>query len=193
MAALGVLFAICVGLVLWDNSRRRKGQSRSFRESAPAELHSIMRSPGDAAGVVCGHVSVGIRFTPKSTLVRTEELRFLHVLEQALGPEYRVFAMVRVADVVNVLSSDRSRWQSMFNQISCKHFDFVVCRPSDLAVLFAVELNGSSHDRYDRRQRDKFLAEVCAAAGLPLFWFPVQTRYSVEMVRATLLQLPLAS
>lgn len=112
------------------------------------------------------------------------ERSFLGALEQALGDELRLFGKVRVADVVKVEGAgDRSARQRAFNRISAKHFDFLLCRPGDLAVVAAVELDDHSHGARKRRDRDDFLREVCEAAGLPLVNIAARRSYSIEELR----------
>lgn len=70
------------------------------------------------------------------------ERSFLDVLERAVGKDIRVFGKVRVADILSPLGTrGQPRWQSSFNKIGGKHFDYVVCAARDLSILCAVELN----------------------------------------------------
>lgn len=111
------------------------------------------------------------------------ERSFLGVLDQAVGSDFRVFGKVRVADVVNVAKgTPKSIWQRAFNRISAKHFDYVLCRPTDLKPVCAIELNDQSHAKDERKGRDKFLEGVCATAGLPLVFLPAQHAYTVSEV-----------
>lgn len=128
-----------------------------------------------------------------SSLLTDTETRFLHVMEQALGPEYRICAKVRVADVLLPTAKDRSAWRSDFNRITQKHFDFVVCSVETWDILFAVELDDASHSRRDRIRRDVFLNTACNSAGFALHRVPVQRSYSADTLRAKLLQLPIAA
>jgi len=84
-------------------------------------------------------------------------------------PEHRVFGKVRVADVAMTPPglSGTAR-QGALNRIAFKHFDFVVCRSSDLSIVCAVELNDKSHASERAQARDDLLAKVCQAIGLPL-------------------------
>lgn len=96
------------------------------------------------------------------------ERAFFSVLDQAAGDDWRVFAKVRIADVLTPAKGlNRSRWQSAFNAISAKHIDFVLCDPADVATKLAVELDDKSHDRPNRRRRDRLVEAACASAGLP--------------------------
>ncbi|MDB6063012.1 MAG: topoisomerase [Verrucomicrobiaceae bacterium] len=46
--------------------------------------------------------SVGLPYLPESTLFSAAERSFLEVLDQAVGPDNRVFGKVRVADIARV-------------------------------------------------------------------------------------------
>ena len=112
------------------------------------------------------------------------ERSFLGVLMQAVPDETIVMGKVRVADVITPIKGlDRSKWQIAFNKISAKHFDFVVCDRSTLKVISVVELNDKSHKQKKRADRDAFLREACASAGLRLLEFEAKARYSVVEVR----------
>ncbi len=115
------------------------------------------------------------------------ERSFLGVLDQAVGTDFRVFGKVRVADIVAVTKgTPKPLWQRAFNQISAKHFDFVLCRPNDLKPVCVIELNDQSHAKESRQGRDKFLERVCAAAGIPLIFFPAKSAYALAEVCASI-------
>lgn len=108
------------------------------------------------------------------------ERSFLGVLDQAVDADFRVFGKVRVADVLSVAKgTPKSLWQRAFNRISAKHFDYVLCRPTDLKPVCAIELNDQSHTQGERKARDKFLERVCSAADFPLVFLPAQHTYTV--------------
>ena len=126
----------------------------------------------------------GFPYQPAKTLFSPAERSFLGVLDQAVGPEHRVFGKVRVADVAKVKSGlDNSARQGALNRIASKHFDFVVCRASDLGVVCAVELNDKSHASKRAQARDALLAGVCQAIDLPLLVVGAKQAYSLRDVR----------
>lgn len=130
----------------------------------------------------------GFPYQPAKTLFSPAERSFLGVLDQAVGVENRVFGKVRVADVATVKSGlSNSARQGALNRIASKHFDFVVCRASDLSVLCAVELNDKSHASQRAQARDELLVGVCQAINLPLFTVPARQAYSLGEVRAQFL------
>jgi hypothetical protein len=112
------------------------------------------------------------------------ERSFLGVLDQAVGPEHRVFGKVRVADIAKVKSGlSNSARQGALNRIAAKHFDFVVCRASDLTVLCAVELNDKSHSTKRAKARDQLIENVCKAINLPLLQVAAKAAYSHQDIR----------
>jgi hypothetical protein len=123
-----------------------------------------------------------------TTLFSAAERSFLGVLDQAVGREYRVFGKVRVADVVNVAGvPNRSAWQRAFNLICAKHFDYVICSISDLAIVCVVELDDKSHQAKARQKRDQFIADLCRTASLPLINVPARASYGAPDLRAKFL------
>lgn len=129
-------------------------------------------------------------------LLSPAERSFFGVLEQAVAPQYRVLAKVRVADVIAPRKGLQPKQRAAaFNRIRAKHFDFVLCRADTLTVVAAVELDDSSHDREDRRQRDALLRGACFAAKLPLHSIKAQRSYNIPALRAQLVpgQSPLSA
>lgn len=132
---------------------------------------------------------VALPYQKESALFTPAERAFLDVLEQALGGRFRVFGKVRLADVIRVKQglsgSDR---QQAFNRIQSKHLDFVICNPDDLSVEFVVELDDSSHQQTRRKTRDEFIDKALAAAGVPIFHFPVRRSYVAAEIQASIFE-----
>ena len=126
-------------------------------------------------------------FQSRGKLFSPAERSFLGVLDQIVGESYRVFGKVRLADIIKTKPGlTASARQTAFNQISSKHLDFVVCNPADLSIQFVVELDDSSHKKQSRQNRDVFLEEALAAAGIRLFRFPAKKSYSIKEIRNTI-------
>ncbi len=108
-------------------------------------------------------------YQQRDGLFTEAEASFFHKLEQDVAGEYRIFAKVRIADILTPQSGlSKSHWQRSFNQIGMKHFDFVLCDPRTLEVKAVLELDDSSHDTPKARRRDALVNEACASAGLKL-------------------------
>ena len=135
-----------------------------------------------------GTGSISFPYQRAKPLFSTAERSFLGVLDQAVGPDHRVFGKVRVADVAAVKPGlGNSAQQGALNRIAAKHFDFVVCRTGDLSVICAVELNDKSHASRKAQSRDELLANVCRVIELPLLTVAAKAAYSPQDVRAQFL------
>jgi hypothetical protein len=123
-------------------------------------------------------------YVKTAPLFTAAERSLLGVLEQAVGADFRIFGKVRVADVVSVRTTQsRSVYQTAFNRIRAKHFDFILCNKDDLSVVVAIELNDRSHDKTSRQERDRFLEGVCKSVALPFIQLQARNRYSVVELR----------
>jgi hypothetical protein len=108
------------------------------------------------------------------------EVSFYHVLRQVAGERATVCAKVRLADVFFVARPNENA--AARNRIAAKHVDFLLCDPATMRPLAGVELDDESHQRTDRVERDVFVEQVFAAAGLPLVRFPAQRGYALAEV-----------
>lgn len=123
-------------------------------------------------------------YQSRQFLLSKAERSFYGVLLQAVRDRAVVMAKVRVADVLEPEHGvGGSRWQKAFNRISSKHFDFVLCKPDDLSIVAAIELDDKSHNKRQRGQRDEFLNKACGSAQLPLHRIKARKNYSVEELR----------
>ena len=152
---LGVLLVIAIGVILILAQQKRAGGGAS---------------------------PFGYRRIPY--LLSKAERSFYGVLTQAVGDKALIFSKVRVADVLAPQKGlNRSSWQRAFNQISAKHFDFLLCDPQDCAVKLAIELDDASHGSAKRQKRDAFLERACESAGLPLLRIRAARGYGVVDIR----------
>jgi hypothetical protein len=102
-------------------------------------------------------------------LTRTEVRSYFKIkpIVQAKGLE--LMAQVRIADVISVSGRQNKRWWNAFKQISSKHVDFVVVKPSsNFQIVCAIEIDDSSHLKKPRIKRDVFINKVFKSAGVPL-------------------------
>jgi hypothetical protein len=128
---------------------------------------------------------VGFPYVPAKALFTPAERAFLGVLDRVVGPEHRVFGKVRVADLASVKPGlSASARQGALNKVGSKHFDFVVCRASDLTAVCVVELNDSSHSSQRAQASDAVKRGVCGVIGLPLFQDAAKRAYSVQELQA---------
>jgi hypothetical protein len=92
-------------------------------------------------------------------LLTNSERHFYEMLRGVVR-DHLILAKVRLADLVDA-DERHPRWQANFNRVCSKHIAFVIC-DALFRPIIAVELDGSSHEREDRRKRDR---ERIAAAS----------------------------
>ena len=117
-------------------------------------------------------------------LLSKAEKYFYNILREAFST-HTILPKVRLADLIE---ADRSHpnWQSNFNRIKSKHIDFVIC-DAWLCPLLAVELDGSSHQRVDRQQRDALVDRILKEAELEIVHVPRAKHYLRNEIRQLLL------
>jgi Protein of unknown function (DUF2726) len=131
----------------------------------------------------------GAHYQQRDALFTEAEQKFLSALDLAVQGRCRVFGQVRAADVLEPKARRNAPgWQSAFNRVQSKHFDFVLCDPGGLKIVAVIELDDSSHSQSRRQKRDRFLDEACASAGLPLIHFPVKSKYDPVAIQAQLVE-----
>lgn len=72
------------------------------------------------------------------------------------------------------------RRQQQLKKLEKIHFDFVICKQSDLSVVAVVELEDGKNTDKKSIQRLNTLAKKCRKLGVPFHQFSSQERYSVE-------------
>ena len=117
-------------------------------------------------------------------LLTRAERNFYEVLHRAVGPNLMVFPKVRLADVMRVPNGTPG-YYSHFNRISAKHVDFLICTCDTLSPALVVELDDSSHERTERRDRDDFVDSALASAGLPILHVPARSQYNLAEIAAS--------
>lgn len=124
-------------------------------------------------------------YQKRSSLLTPAETKFYRVLQGAVVGDWPIFAMVRLADVIQVKRKTPGyrRW---FNPIVGKHVDFVICDPETLEPRVAIELDDATHDTPARIERDKLVNAALDAAGLPLLRVRVAGNYDQAALRKSL-------
>lgn len=128
-------------------------------------------------------------YTAKPQVVTDAEYRFYRTLTQVVGENVRICPKVGLKDIFDV-STDAAKgnYHAYFNKISQRHVDFLLCSGDGLKPLLAVELDDSSHNRADRKERDRFVERLFRDAGVPLLRVPVRRHYDVSQLRTQIRQ-----
>jgi len=112
------------------------------------------------------------------------EFSFYRVLVTAFANRAVVCPKVNLNDLFFVARPNEN--QAYRNKIDRKHVDFLLCHPTTMKPLGGVELDDASHQRKDRRERDEFVDQVFAAAGLPLVHVVARASYNADALAVEL-------
>lgn len=126
-------------------------------------------------------------YEKRGSLLSAAERNFLKSLDLALDGEARVFAKIRIEDLIEVRGAKGKAWASARGKIKSRHIDFALCDPTTFEILAAVELDDRSHSSRKAAETDAFKDACFAAAGIPLHRFKAARSYSVQELRGALL------
>lgn len=127
------------------------------------------------AGIFSGRYVAQDGYRKRITLLDKREMAFFFELQEQLPNGFYVFPKMRIADILDATEGYGHRYR--INKILPKHVDFVICN-SEFKPIVAIELNGTSHQRQDRIERDALVKEIFAVAGMPLEVVNVGTDFS---------------
>ena len=114
-------------------------------------------------------------YIKKNYFFSLAELKFYELLKEVLGDQYLLFSKVRISDLIqSKYGKDKYLY---FNKIKSKHVDFVICNKDPIQPRLIVELDDSSHNAHSRQERDNFVDEAFANAGIPIVHIKVQQEY----------------
>lgn len=125
----------------------------------------LEKKSGDAAAADFG------AYAKKNRLMNDSELAFFVNLRQTLGERFLIFPKVRIEDFVEVKkgATDSKAAYGLRGRIKSRHIDFLVCDRAKTAPLLAIEVDGKSHERAERKDRDDFVEKLYESVG-PLFY-----------------------
>ena len=130
-----------------------------------------------------GKSLVDFPYQSKDIFCSPAERSFLDALDKIVGKRYRIFAKVRLADIIDVQKGlSVSTRQSAFSRIAGEHIDFIVCNAKDLSIIGAIELDDKTHRGRGRHERDQFLDRTLKAAGLSVIRIKAQSSYSIKEI-----------
>ena len=101
------------------------------------------------------------KYAAKSTVLSQNETVLLGMLRRIFEGRAEILPQVALVSIV-----DKVNYTSYRNELF-RIIDFVIC-DNAFRPLVAVELNDSSHNRADRMERDRKVAEILLKAKLPL-------------------------
>ena len=109
-------------------------------------------------------------YQAKQLLTKRELQEYLKLKQYADARDWLICPKVRLFDLIEPEKGKGDR-QTLINKIQSKHVDFVLV-DQEMKLIGVMELDDSTHDRADRKQRDSFVRDALEGAGITM----IQTR-----------------
>lgn len=125
------------------------------------------------------------RYSKKMNLITRNETIFFKTLSNIINDEYLLFPQVHLSSILDEKTT-KQNWKAAFRHINQKSVDFVICTKDSLQPICAIELDDATHQRKDRKERDKEVERIFNQAQLPLIRFTTVQSRDIESVRSTI-------
>ena len=113
-------------------------------------------------------------YQAKYLLTKNEWNQYKQLKKIADIKGYVICPKVRLFDIIEP-KTGHEKYKTLMYKIQSKHIDFVIC-DKDLRIKAAIELDDSSHEKADRKERDAFVDLILRSVGYRV----IHTKYVTE-------------
>jgi len=106
-------------------------------------------------------------FRKKDFLLNISERKLFEALLQRMPINYVIYPQIKLNSIVQ-FSGENKLFRGYQNKIDRKTLDFVIFEKKYLKPILAIEYDGPTHSRKDRKTNDNFKNNVLAKAGIKL-------------------------
>lgn len=107
-------------------------------------------------------------YQKKYLLTRNEYYFYKKLQTYTEKHNLQILAKIRLADLIEVKKGlSNSDWNRYFSKIKSKHIDFAIV--DNMKILCLIELDDSTHNQNDRKERDLFVNSALSQAGYKVF------------------------
>ncbi len=116
------------------------------------------------------------------------EINLYRVLQKVTAGRAIILVQVSLRQLLwlpgkNQSNPGRAIWQ---NKINSRSLDYVICHPTTLRPLVAIEMDDATHANPKRQTRDEEIELLLEAAGLPLVHVLASRNYDTRELHASL-------
>ena len=102
-------------------------------------------------------------YQAKNLLTKNEWVQYKKLKEIADVKGYVICPKVRLFDVIEPIKG-HDKYKTLMYKIQAKHIDFLIC-DKNMHIKAIIELDDSSHDNKDRKERDQFFDLILHSVG----------------------------
>ncbi len=121
-------------------------------------------------------------YTPKQFFLTKPEHECFDALMSAVGDKYYIFPQVKLDKFLDEHKKGQN-WTTARRHINQKSVDFLLCDKVWLNPKLAIELDDSTHDRNDRRERDGEVERILTNCCFPLLRLHYSDVLSLESLK----------
>lgn len=123
----------------------------------------LLKEQGRADGKADTKKDYSQSYQRKHLLTKNEYREYMKLRQYAADRGLLICPKVRLLDIIEPRKGEKD-YKSLFYKVQAKHVDFVIC-DQDLRIKAVLELDDSSHDQKDRKERDAFVDQILTSVG----------------------------
>jgi len=107
------------------------------------------------------------RYYAKSYIMTARENECFKILNEIFGTKWFVIPQVHLSALLDHKVKGQN-WKAAFRHINGKSVDYVLVGKESYRIICAIELDDSTHNRVDRKERDNEIERIFNEAKIPL-------------------------
>ena len=164
MYILTAALAITLIYVIIKNPKKPSRASKKAEKSHDQTLSESLATENAQVGPSNkNNIDFSNAYTPKWIFSYNEKDAFKKIKSVTDKMGYHLLAKVRLYDLLEP-KKNAEHYKTLQYKIQAKHVDFVIC-DEKLVARTVIELDDTSHNKEDRKERDEFVDKILTECG----------------------------
>lgn len=155
--------------------RHISGRNEEIRRRITAEKEAYLEKMGNYEDNESSELDIKreeyLPYSVKKTIMSGHERLLFESLRYTFGSNYDVYPQVNLDKIFRVERQSGKYYLGWLRKINQKSVDFLVVRRNTQSPILAIELDDSTHEFEDRRDRDEFVGRLFDRNNFPLVRF----------------------
>ncbi|MGN0977996.1 MAG: DUF2726 domain-containing protein [Faecousia sp.] len=153
---------------VWDEQKQLWIHPRSGDTLSASDSRAVDSTVDDSK---TDSIDYSNSYQAKYLLTNNEWHQYQKLKEIADVKGYVICPKVRLLDFIEPKRGEK-KYKTLLYKIQAKHVDFLIC-DANMTIKAVVEIDDSSHERKDRKDRDEFVDLILRSVGYKV----IHTRY----------------
>ena len=146
---------------IWDEQGKKYIPYKNGKRCSAEDCSSQPESEEEA--VESEEIDYQHAYQARSILTQNEYYAFKELQKIIKDKDYMICPKVRLLDIIEPIKGQK-KFKTLFYKVQSKHVDFVIC-DQEAHIKAIIELDDGSHDKEDRKERDRFVDEILRSVG----------------------------